>query len=93
MSFPQLFAKGKSLKPVGIDMPQDKYKGQHGEWAMPNQYYFKGKCSRFRPIYLLSSLSKVFERLVADQLLPHLQNNNLINKSKKIWFHTQRFRD
>jgi hypothetical protein len=33
-SFPQLFAKGKSLKSVGKSMPQDKYKG---EWAMPNQ--------------------------------------------------------
>jgi hypothetical protein len=28
----RLFAKGKSLKPVGIvDMPQDKYKGLHGD--------------------------------------------------------------
>jgi hypothetical protein len=31
VSFPQLFAKGKSLKSVGIDMPQDKYKGLHGD--------------------------------------------------------------
>jgi hypothetical protein len=28
--FPQLFAKGKSLKSEGIGMPQDKNKGQHG---------------------------------------------------------------
>jgi hypothetical protein len=25
VSFPQLFAKGKSLKSVGIEMPRDKY--------------------------------------------------------------------
>jgi hypothetical protein len=28
--FPQLFAKGKSLKSEGIGMPRDKNKGQHG---------------------------------------------------------------
>jgi hypothetical protein len=26
-----IFAKGKRLKPVGIDMPRDKYKGLHGD--------------------------------------------------------------
>jgi hypothetical protein len=31
VSFPQIFAKGKSLKSVGIGMLQDKYKGQHGD--------------------------------------------------------------
>jgi hypothetical protein len=40
--FPQLFAKGKSLKSEGIGMPRDKNKGLHGllgcNWAMPNQY-------------------------------------------------------
>jgi hypothetical protein len=30
VSFPQLFAKGKSLKSVGIGMPRDKNKGIHG---------------------------------------------------------------
>jgi hypothetical protein len=38
VSFPQLIYKWKSLKSVGIAMPQDKYKGQHGNWATPNQY-------------------------------------------------------
>jgi hypothetical protein len=33
VSFPHLFAKGKSIQSVGIDMPQDIYKGQHGKWA------------------------------------------------------------
>jgi hypothetical protein len=28
--FPQLFAKGKSLKSEGIGMPRDKNKGLHG---------------------------------------------------------------
>jgi hypothetical protein len=28
VSFPQLFAEGKSLKSMGIAMPQDKYKGR-----------------------------------------------------------------
>jgi hypothetical protein len=30
VSFPQLFAKGKSFKSVGIGMSRDKYKGLHG---------------------------------------------------------------
>jgi hypothetical protein len=29
--FPQLFAKGKSLKSEGIGMPRDKNKGLHGD--------------------------------------------------------------
>jgi hypothetical protein len=29
--FPQLFAKGKSLKSEGIDMPRDKNKGLHDD--------------------------------------------------------------
>jgi hypothetical protein len=41
--FPQLFAKGKSLKSEGISMPWDKNKGLYGllvhNWAMPNQYH------------------------------------------------------
>jgi hypothetical protein len=43
--FPQLLAKGKSLKSEGIGMPRDKNKGLHGlldrNWAMPNQYPVK----------------------------------------------------
>jgi hypothetical protein len=31
VTFPQLFAKGKSLKSEGIDMPRDKNKGLHGD--------------------------------------------------------------
>jgi hypothetical protein len=30
--FPQLFAKGKSLKSEGIAMPRDKNKGLHGAY-------------------------------------------------------------
>jgi hypothetical protein len=45
--FPQLFAKGKSLKSEGIGMLRDKNKGLHGllgrNLAMPNQNTVKQK--------------------------------------------------
>jgi hypothetical protein len=38
VSFPQVFAKGKWLKPMGIDMPRDKYKGLHGDLSENDMY-------------------------------------------------------
>jgi hypothetical protein len=43
--FPQLFAKGKSLKSEGIGMPRDKNKGLHGDlgYVEPTMY---SSCNR-----------------------------------------------
>ena len=35
-------------------------------------------CDNYRPISLLSSLSKILEKVVAKKLLSHLQDNDLI---------------
>jgi len=37
-------------------------------------------CDNYRPISLVSSLSKIFEKIVATQLTNHLELNKLINK-------------
>ena len=36
------------------------------------------ECDNYRPISLLSSISKILEKIVAKKLLNHLQSNNLI---------------
>ena len=38
--------------------------------------------SNYRPIYLLPSLSKVYERVIFDQLFQYMSNNNLLNISQ-----------
>ena len=35
--------------------------------------------SNYRPISLLPSLSKVYERVIFDQLFQYMSNNNLLN--------------
>ena len=37
-------------------------------------------CDNYRPIALLSSLSKILEKIVSIQLVNHLDRNNLIYK-------------
>ena len=38
--------------------------------------------SNYRPISLLPSLSKVYERVIFDQLFQYMSNNNLLNISQ-----------
>jgi hypothetical protein len=54
--FPQLFAKGKSLKSEGIGMPRDKNKGLHGNCLIgPQLGHTKPKVGNLlSPQYTLS---------------------------------------
>jgi hypothetical protein len=40
------------------------------------------KCDNYRPISLLSNISKVLEKAVAERLMNHLKYNNLINENQ-----------
>ena len=39
-------------------------------------------CDNYRPISLLSSISKILEKIVANNLVSHLENNNLIYENQ-----------
>ena len=38
--------------------------------------------SNYRPIYILSKLSKILETLIHNRLINFIQNNNIINTSQ-----------
>jgi hypothetical protein len=40
------------------------------------------KCDNYRPISLLSNISKILEKAVAERLMNHLKYNNLINENQ-----------
>ena len=35
----------------------------------------KSQCGNYRPISLLSNLSKIFEKVIAEQLMVHMESN------------------
>ena len=39
-------------------------------------------CDNYRPISLLSSISKILEKIVACDLVHHLESNNLLNENQ-----------
>jgi hypothetical protein len=39
-------------------------------------------CDNYRPISLLSSISKVLEKAIAIRLVDHLKSNNLLNENQ-----------
>ena len=42
----------------------------------------KGDCANHRPVALTSHIIKTFERIVADQLVKHMEKNELLSKSQ-----------
>ena len=42
----------------------------------------RASCDNYRPIALLSSISKILEKIVATRLVNHLETNKLINKNQ-----------
>ncbi len=42
----------------------------------------------YRPISLLSTLSKILEKIVSVQLVNHLDRNNILYKHQYLWFST-----
>jgi len=42
----------------------------------------KSKASNYRPVSLTSNVCKVFESLMRDQLIEHLEQHNLIKESQ-----------
>jgi hypothetical protein len=71
--FPQLFAKGKSLKSEGIGMPLDKNKGLHGDLGnvepiamlIPRRYYICTSHAHFAPTTdgTIGSISRLCPRV------------------------------
>ena len=43
---------------------------------------FRFVCNNYRPISVLSSLSKIFERCIFNQLISYLTNNNMISSKQ-----------
>ena len=55
---------------------------RNGEMVILHRYTKKGSrqsCSNYRPVTLTSQIVKLLERLVQDQLLTHVQDNNIIS--------------
>ena len=42
----------------------------------------KSQCGNYRPISLLSNLSKIFEKVIAEQLMVHMESNKLFYKNQ-----------
>ena len=55
------------------------------KYSIINPVYKKGErdnISNYRPISLLTAFSKVFERIIYDRLLQHIETNNILIEEK-----------
>jgi hypothetical protein len=80
--FPQLFAKGKSLKSKGIVMPRDKNKGVHGDLGHVEPILKPGPC-RTNTKTLSSAEIKIF--LGSGMKFTEAEINSHMAVSSPLW--------